>query len=230
MITGGSRGIGREIAAEFFASGAEVHVTGTSQSRPRSVPDDINYHYLDFLSDNSLNRFTKTVAEVNNFDVLVNNAGINIIESVNTINIANFRDVAEVNLIGPFILTKSITNNMPCNGKVVNMGTIWGTKTRRGRLSYSASKTGLLGLTRSFSVELAPRNILVNCVSPGFVDTELTRESLTTSELEDLKKQVPLGRLASTTEIAKVVLFLCSELNSFITGQNIVVDGGFTNV
>ena len=80
LITGGSRGIGREIAAEFFASGAEVHVTGTSQSRPRSVPDDINYHYLDFLSDNSLNRFTKTVAEVNNFDVLVNNAGINIIE------------------------------------------------------------------------------------------------------------------------------------------------------
>jgi 3-oxoacyl-[acyl-carrier protein] reductase len=115
-------------------------------------------------------------------------------------------------------------------GRVVNIASIWSQITKPERTLYSSSKTGLLGFTRATAVEHAPWNILVNAVSPGFTSTELTRQSLSEDEMKMLSTQIPLQRFAVPDEIAMTVLFLCSDLNNYITGQNITIDGGYTLV
>ena len=122
------------------------------------------------------------------------------------------------------MLTKGV--NMS-SGKIVNISSIWGVKSKKYRSLYSTVKTGIIGMTKSTSIEMAP-NILVNSVSPGFTNTELTKESLTKEESNEISKQIPLNRFAETNEIANLVIFLCSDLNTYITGQNIIIDGGFT--
>ena len=115
-------------------------------------------------------------------------------------------------------------------GRIINVSSIWGTKTKEQRTSYTTSKAGLIGMTKTMSVELAKYNILVNSVSPGFTSTELTKSILSEGDIKQLSEQVPLGRFASVDEISKDVLFLCSDLNTYINGQDIKIDGGFTNV
>ena len=115
-------------------------------------------------------------------------------------------------------------------GKIINISSIWGKKSKEKRISYSTSKYALNGLTISSSIELAKYNILVNSISPGFVDTKLTRRVLSKIEINQIKKQIPIGRLAKPNEIVPLILFLTSDLNTYITGQIIYVDGGFINV
>ena len=115
-------------------------------------------------------------------------------------------------------------------GRIVNIASIWSKITKSGRTVYSMSKSALVGMTRTLAVESAAHNVLVNCVSPGFTMTELTRSTLSDEEIQQLSNQVPMKRFANPGEISKVVMFLCSDMNSYITGENIVVDGGYTNV
>ena len=115
-------------------------------------------------------------------------------------------------------------------GRVVNIASIWSVVSRSGRTSYSVSKHALVGLTKSLSAEYASRNVLINTISPGFTLTELTKSTNTQEELNIIKDAIPMGRLANPIEIANAVIFLCSDYNTYLTGQNIVVDGGYTNV
>ena len=115
-------------------------------------------------------------------------------------------------------------------GKIINIASIFGVISKEKRAAYSSTKWGLIGFTKAVALELAPFNIQVNAVSPGFVDTDLTRKILGLENMKQLEETIPQGRLANPDEIANVVLFLCSSQNTYITGQNIVVDGGFTSV
>ncbi len=163
-------------------------------------------------------------------DILVNNAGINIIEQVQEVSDRNIENTLQVNLVAPLRLSKGIIPDMVQRGfgRIVNISSQWSVVAKPGRATYSISKNGLNGLTRTLALELAPHNILVNAVAPGYTNTELTKINNTVEQIEDIKKLIPLGRLAEPEEIAEVVYFLCSEANSYITGQVILADGGFS--
>ena len=115
-------------------------------------------------------------------------------------------------------------------GKIINISSIFGVVSKKKRAAYSSTKWGLIGLTKAVALDLAPFNVQVNAISPGFVDTNLTKKILGVEKMKEISSTIPLGRLASSEEISKVALFLCSNLNTYITGQNIIVDGGYTSV
>jgi len=237
IITGGTRGIGAAIAKVFLKAGAQLLVTGTKDGNPKiqRLSDDNNntqYHQLDFSSDNSVNKFLNAVHKLKKIDVLINNAGVNKIESISNISSKDWDWINTVNLKGPFLLTRAVSETMKKqnSGKIINVASIFGVVSKEKRATYSSTKWGLIGFTKGVALDLAPFNVHVNAVSPGFVDTDLTRRILGPKNIKNLEKTIPQGRLATPDEIANVVLFLCSDLNSYITGENIIVDGGFTSV
>jgi len=214
LVTGGSRGIGKTVCEVLRARGAEV----LSPSRQE----------LDLLSPSSIAAYfdalTKTV------DILVNNAGINNIQECLDISGDNLSDSLQVNLLAPLLIAKKLIPGMKRNnyGRIVNISSVWSKVTKPGRLVYSMTKSGLNALTRSLAVELAESNILVNSVAPGYVNTELTKQNNTPAEIEKIKETIPLRRLAEPEEIAETVAFLVSSKNTYITGQVILADGGYT--
>jgi 3-oxoacyl-[acyl-carrier protein] reductase len=236
IITGGTRGIGAAMVQNFSCAAAKVVLTGTKQT------DDVNldffknnnsfqYHQLDYSSDESVEQFLNVVNELDRVDVLINNAGVNKIESISNISIENWDFINAVNLRGPFLLTQAVSEKMKGqnSGKIINIASIFGVVSKEKRAAYSSTKWGLIGFTKAVALDLAPFNVQVNAVSPGFVNTDLTRQILGPEKMKQLVESIPQGRLAQPDEIAKVVLFLCSDQNTYITGQNIVVDGGFTS-
>ena len=218
LVTGSTRGIGNQIADDFESLGGNVMRFGT---------DDV-----DFLNFDSTNSFINSLSNLDTIDICVNNAGINRINYLEDISIEDYDEILRVNLYAPFLVSQAVSKVMKKNkyGRIINVSSIWGTKTKEQRTSYTTSKAGLIGMTKTMSVELAKYNILVNSVSPGFTSTELTKSILSEGDIKQLSEQVPLGRFASVDEISKVVLFLCSDLNTYINGQDIKIDGGFTNV
>ena len=163
--------------------------------------------------------------------MLINNAGVNKIDSIQDITEDDWDWINNVNLRGPFLLTREVSKIMQRqdSGRIVNIASIFGVVSKAKRVTYSTAKWGLVGFTKAVALDLAPYNILVNTVSPGFVDTELTRRILGENEIKKLLESIPQKRLADVGEIAKTVLFLSSDHNTYITGQNIIVDGGFTS-
>jgi 3-oxoacyl-[acyl-carrier protein] reductase len=239
LVSGGTRGIGKQIANDLCKLGAFVIVTGTKELEieklNRELPKEgINkkYFFLDFLNIKSVNQFLKDLEKFDRIDGLVNNAGINRLNSVQSANKLDWDDMLNVNLSSPFQLINAISPKMINHGygRIVNIASIFGVISKEKRAIYSATKFGLHGLTVGSSNDLARFNILVNTVSPGFVLTDLTKKNLSQSEMEQLSEQVPIKRMAETSDISNVVVFLLSELNQYLTGQNIIVDGGFTNV
>jgi len=235
IVTGGTRGIGAEIVAMFAAEGANVVCTGRRQAEltelQKKAPFNVSYVQLDLHDEESICTFVEYMNELSSLDVLVNNAGINKIDMIENISFPDFRSVMEVNVNGPFYLSKIASKlMMDKGGHILNIASIWSTVTKAGRVSYSTSKTALVGLTRSLAVDLASYGILVNAVSPGFTATDLTSQSLTAEDIADLESKIPCKRMAEPKEIAELVLFLCSNKNTYITGQNFVIDGGFSIV
>lgn len=229
LVTGGTRGIGKAIVEAFTKAGANVYFTGKAKAAP--LGSEKKYFSLDFASDDSVQSFLESIKDLR-IDVLVNNAGINKISSFVDIPPEDFRNILKVNTEGPFLLSQVIARKMLENsyGRIVNISSVFGHLTKELRASYSTSKFALVGMSKAMAVEYASKNILVNVVSPGFVDTELTRKILTPHQIDELLLTVPMKRLATTDEISRVVLFVASKENSFMTGQNILVDGAFSCV
>jgi len=214
FITGASRGIGKEISDAFAALGFEVLAPGR-QDLDLSQPEQVQAY----------------LARVNpEADILVNNAGQNIIQPFAEIDLTTWQQTLDVNLTSAFLLLQHFSQGMRARkwGRIVNVSSIYGIVSRAGRASYAASKEGVHGLTKTAAIELAPFNVLVNAVAPGFIATDLTYQNNSPAQIEVLKQAVPMGRLGEPAEVAKLVVFLCSEDNSFMTGQTIALDGGFT--
>lgn len=234
LVTGGTRGIGATIVQEFLAQGAEVIATGTNTANKTLPAGDGRLRYVEanFATAESLRRFCAFVESLPRLDVCVNNAGINIIKPLDDVTAADFDRLTAIDFRAPYLISQAAARVMrrARQGWIINIASIWSVITKKGRSQYSAAKTGLVGMTRGLAIDLASDGILVNCVSPGFVSTDLTRQSLSPEETKALAAQVPLGRMAEPVEIARLVAFLAGPQNTYLTGQNIVADGGFTNV
>lgn len=215
LITGASRGIGKAIAKKFEEHGYEV-VTPTRQE-------------LNLMDKASIETYIQTHKD-DYFDVIVNNAGINDVNEIDKITDEEIDSMIATNLVAPIKLLRGFTGAMKAHhyGRIVNIGSIWAVVSKGGRCVYSATKNGIHGVTNTLAVELAPDNILVNTVCPGFTLTELTRKNNTPEEIAKISEDIPMGRMAEPEEMAEVVYFLCSEQNTYLTGQKITVDGGFS--
>jgi NAD(P)-dependent dehydrogenase (short-subunit alcohol dehydrogenase family) len=214
LVTGASRGIGAAIASKLIDSDCKILTPSRAE--------------LDLGSDQSVESYLVNLDQP--VDILINDAGINRVAMLENIQDGDVWDTLQINLLAPFRLIQFLAPQMKARnyGRIVNISSLWGVVSRAGRASYSMSKTALNGMTRSLAVELAPFNILVNAVAPGYVMTDLTRQNNSPSELEKISQSIPIQRLADPHEIADVVFFLCSEQNTYLTGQTIVVDGGYT--
>jgi 3-oxoacyl-[acyl-carrier protein] reductase len=214
LVTGASRGIGFAIADRLRQEGVRVLAPDRS--------------YLDLSSSASMDAYLSTLNE--RIDILVNNAGINKLSSGQEVTDADLYETLQVNLAAPLRLIRALSPRMVENnyGRIINISSVWSVVSKQRRVTYSMSKAGLNALTRSLAVELAPHNVLVNAVAPGFVNTELTSQNNSLEEIEAISRLIPMGRLAEPAEIAELVFFLCSERNSYITGQTLLVDGGFS--
>ena len=216
LVTGASRGIGKAIADCLEQSG--IHVIKPTRSE------------MDLASNESIDRYIMALPEKVN--ILVNNAGINHIEYFQSLTNDQLNETIQIDLLAPVRITQLLLPGMKEQnfGRIVNISSIWSLVSKPGRLAYSVSKGGLNNFTRSLAVEVARFNILVNAVAPGFVNTELTKQNNSQADIAEICKSIPAGRLAEPEEIARFVAFLCSDDNTFMTGQCIAVDGGFTCV
>ena len=237
LITGGTRGIGKAIADKYLSAGASVILTGTKKSEidllnEKSQSDNIRYMYADFSIPDSVSSFLTEIGKLEKIDVLINNAGINKINLNTETSEEDYDLLDDINLKAPYLLCREVSKIMKRNGygRIINITSIWSTITRSGRSLYTATKWGLVGLTKTLAVELAPYDILVNAVAPGFTMTELTATTNSEEELHKIADIIPIKRPAQPDEIASLVLFLGSNLNTYITAQNITIDGGYTNV
>ena len=215
LITGASRGIGFCIAEYLRKKGYNVFAP--------------SHQELDLNDDKSVSNFLQKNNDIY-FEVLINNAGLNEIADIEFIEDEKLSTMMNVNLISPLKLIRGIIPNMKKHnyGRIVNIGSIWGGVSKPGRSVYSMTKRGIHGLTQTASVELAKYNILVNTVCPGFTLTELTRKNNDVEQMKEICKKIPIGRMAEPEEQAKVVCYLASAENTYITGQQIFVDGGYT--
>ncbi len=214
LVTGGARGIGKAIADRFRKSGYTVLTPSRSE--------------VD-LSDLSAVQVFASGEAASGIDILVNNAGENKPLRLEEIEPADLQRILTVNVAAAFLLARYLGVRMAERGwgRIVNISSVYSMVSRERRSMYSTSKSALNGLTRALAVELGPRNVLVNSVCPGFVDTDLTRQNNTPEEIANLCALVPLRRLATVQEVADFAYFLGSEENTYVTGQSLAIDGGF---
>jgi 3-oxoacyl-[acyl-carrier protein] reductase len=162
-------------------------------------------------------------------DVLVNNAGLNVLAELDAIQPQQWNEMVQVDLAAPLLLAQCLAPGMKRRGwgRILNISSIFSMVSKERRLAYSSVKAGLNGMTRALALELAPFHVLVNAICPGYVETDMTRANNTADDLAAIARLIPLGRLARPEEIAQVAAFLCSEENTYLTGQCLAVDGGF---
>lgn len=236
LVTGGTRGIGRKIAEKFAENGYNLVLNYVSSNVDLEVikeafkkynnsvlilkADVSKYEECENLVKEAINKFGKV-------DVLVNNAGITKDGLIAMMKEENFSKVIDVNLKGTFNMCRNLVPYMMKNksGNIVNISSVVGIVGNAGQSNYAASKAGVIGFSKALAKELAGRNIRVNAVAPGFIDTDMT-SILSDKVKENIYSQIPLKRMGKAKEVANVVYFLSSEESSYITGQVINVDGG----
>ncbi len=236
VVTGGSRGLGREISILLARSGAFVAI---NYKNNRNAAEDVLSHVRQNGGDGTVMQFdvsdsaSVSDAIVNlvclrgKIDILVNNAGIARDNLIGRLTNDDWNKVVAVNLTGVFNLCKSAAKYMIRNrsGRIVNVSSTAGETGNAGQTNYSASKAGIIGFTKALARELAPRNVLVNCVAPGIIKGGLS-EDLDAKNLDKIRDHVPLRRMGEPIDVAMAVLFLCSPMSSYITGEVLRVNGG----
>jgi 3-oxoacyl-[acyl-carrier protein] reductase len=232
LVTGGSRGIGHAIAAALHRAGAKVAIVARDGPRAEQAARDLGDAARGYSCDvTDAERIATTLEAVERdlgpVDVLVNNAGLTKDNLLFRIGEPDWDVVLDTNLKGAFLFTKAVARGMIKRrwGRIVNITSVIGLMGNKGQANYAASKAGLIGFTKSLAKELGSRNVLVNAVAPGYIDTELT-QVLTDEQRQALFPLIALGRLGQGDDVAGAVLFLASEMASYITGQVLVVDGG----
>lgn len=236
IVTGATRGIGREIALTLAKNGANLAINYRNlNSDLENLLNEIKSFGVDALA---VKCDVSVLEEVNSFiekvkshyttiDVLVNNAGITKDGLILRMKEEDFDDVLDVNLKGTFNTTKSVSSIMVKQkyGKIINISSVVGIAGNSGQCNYAASKAGVIGFSKSVARELSSRNINVNVIAPGYIDTDMTK-NLPDKVKEEIIKSIPMKRIGSPKEVANLVLFLSSNLSDYITGQVINVDGG----
>ena len=236
LITGATRGIGKAIAMALAKEGFDIainyRIENEDMINTKKEIEELNVKCLMVRGDVSEFNECKTfvdeiIKEYGNIDVLVNNAGITKDTLLLRMTPEDFNSVIDVNLVGTFNVTKNVAPYMikAKSGRIINISSVVGVSGNAGQSNYSASKAGIIGFTKSLAKELGSRNILVNAVAPGFIETNMT-DVLKEEVKEEIAKQIPLKRMGKTEDVAKVVKFLVSEDSAYITGQVINVDGG----
>ncbi len=236
LVTGASRGIGREIALELAREGASVAVNyAGSEAKALEVVDEIKAMgqdafaiQADVSNSESVNDMVKeTIERFGKLDILVNNAGITKDNLLMRMKESEWDDVININLKGVFLCTKAVTRQMmkQRSGRIINISSIVGVSGNPGQANYVAAKSGVIGLTKTTAKELSSRGITVNAVAPGFITTDMT-DKLNEDVKTEMLKQIPLARFGEPKDIARTVVFLASEDSAYMTGQTLQIDGG----
>lgn len=236
LVTGSSRGIGKEIAIKLAKEGYNIclNYINRSEEVEKTIKEikELGVEVLEVQGDvskfeESENIVNKVIEKFGQIDVLVNNAGITRDTLIMRMKQEDFTKVIDVNLGGTFNITKNVVPYMmkKRSGRIINISSVVGISGNAGQCNYAASKAGIIGFTKSLAKELASRNILVNAVAPGFIETDMTGV-LSEEVKENIKKQIPLNKMGKAEDVANVVYFLTSDASSYITGQVINVDGG----
>jgi NAD(P)-dependent dehydrogenase (short-subunit alcohol dehydrogenase family) len=239
LITGASRGLGKAMALALAAAGARVALVSRSEAKLHEVADEIRasggsaeVFVADVADEAEVERLRSAVVERFGaaMHILINNAGINIRKPITDFTLTEWRSVLDTNLTSVFLLCRAFIPHMKGHGfgRIINMTSMMSHISLPGRTAYSASKSALLGLNRALALELAADQITVNGISPGVCDTEINAPLMQNPELRaQFLAKIPVGRFGSPEEIAKLALYLCSEDSGFITGTDIVIDGGW---
>lgn len=236
MITGATRGIGKQIALTLANEGYNIVLNyRTENDELKQLKNEIESKNVKCLAvqgdvtnfEDCKQMIESAIKEFGKIDVLVNNAGITKDMLLARMKEEDFKQVIDVNLVGTFNMTKNVISYMmkARNGKIINISSVVGIEGNAGQTNYSASKAGIIGFTKSLAKEIASRNILVNAVAPGFIETNMT-DVLKDDVKQEIAKNIPLKRMGTTQDVANVVKFLASDDSSYITGQVINVDGG----
>ncbi len=236
LVTGASRGIGREIAIELAKNGANVAVNYSgSKERAEEVAQAVKDLGRDAFvvqanvaeSDQVQSMIKGTLAHFGKIDLLINNAGVTRDNLLMRMKEDEWDDVMNINLKGVFLTTKAVSRSMmkQRSGRIINISSIVGVIGNPGQANYVASKAGVIGLTKTAAKELSSRGITVNAIAPGFIETDMT-DQLTDDIQNKMKNQIPLARFGQPEDIARVVVFLSSDDASYMTGQTLHVDGG----
>lgn len=236
FVTGGSRGIGKEVALKYADNGYNVVINYVSDKTDvEKLEKEFEIRKVESLiikadvskTEEVDNVVTKAIDKFGKIDVLVNNAGITKDNLLMRMSEEEFDRVIEINLKGTYLVTKAVSKYMmkKRSGSIINLSSVVGVAGNAGQCNYSASKAGIIGFTKSIAKELASRNIRANAVAPGFIETDMT-QVLSDTVKENIYSQIPLKRMGKAKEVAELIYFLGSEASSYITGQVINVDGG----
>ena len=233
VITGASKGIGESLVRKFANYGANIYLISRNITRMKRIVSSItikdnqklSYISLDISKEDDVNLAFKKITENENVDILINNAGITADNLLLTMKSNQWQDVINTNLNGYYYCSKAVIKGMIKQkaGKIINISSIIGITGNKGQANYAASKSGVLGLTKSLAKEVASRNITVNAINPGYIKTEMTKDLNNKDEFLD---NIPLQRFGLPDDIANLACFLASDEASYITGQAINIDGG----
>jgi len=232
VLTGATGGIGFSILDNLVNAGANVLATGTNEDKLKSIKDryqNVKIHKFDISKHNEIENFIDKCNEIlgNKIDVLINNAGITKDNLSIRMKDDEWSKVIDINLTSTFLLCKSAIKKMLKNksGKIINITSVVSHTGNIGQANYVASKAGVVGMSKSLALEYGKKNIKVNCISPGFIKSNMT-EKINDDHRELLKSRIPLERFGDPIDVANTVVFLCSNLSDYITGETIHVNGG----